>query len=429
MISVNAVVNGAAFTSGISSGSWISIFGIDLAPTTRLWLGSEIIDGVLPTKLDGVSVLINRKLAAVSFISPGQLNVQAPDDEALGPVSVEVIRDGLGSSLGSAALQTAAPAFFQFSPENRRYLAAVHLDAVFVGKPNLFGGAVQTRAAQSEDIILLFGTGFGPTDPAVPAGQIFSGAARLASPAKVFFNDIEADVQFGGLSGAGLNQFNVVVPGGLPTGDVEVVAQVLGLQTKTGLFLTIEGAAPPPPPSKGIVVISQVYGGGENAGATLTNDFIELFNRGNAPVNITDWTIQHASASGSTWDATPLSRVILPGQYYLIQDGMGQSGGTVPLPTPDLIDPVGFNATSAKVALVSGLPLLDDSAPSDSRIVDFVGYGTATFAEGAPAPKLSNTTAAIRAGGGCVDTNDNGSDFTEMEPAPRNSSTALVPCE
>lgn len=65
MISVNAVVNGASFTSGISAGSWISIFGTELAPTTRLWLGSEIIDGVLPTKLDGVSVLINGKLAAV----------------------------------------------------------------------------------------------------------------------------------------------------------------------------------------------------------------------------------------------------------------------------------------------------------------------------------------------------------------------------
>ncbi len=429
MISVNAVVNAASFTPGISTGSWISIFGTELAPTTRRWLGSEIIDGVLPTKLDGVSVLINGKPAAVSFISPGQLNVQAPDDEALGPVSVEVIRDGLGSSLGSAELQAAAPAFFQFNPENRRYLAAVHLDAVFVGKPNLFGGAVQSRAAKPGDIILLFGTGFGPTDPPVPAGQLFSGAAPLASAARVFFNGIEADVQFGGLSGAGLNQFNVVVPDGLPTGDVEVVAQVLGLQTKTGLFLTIEGVAPPPPPpGEGIVVISQVYGGGGNVGATLTNDFIELFNRGDAPVNITDWTIQHASASGSTWDATPLSGVILPGQYYLIQEGMGQSGGTVPLPTPDLIDEVGFSATSAKVALVSGLDLLSGAAPGDPRIVDFVGYGTATFAEGTPAPQLTNTTAAIRAGGGCIDTNDNGSDFTELDPTPRNTSSPLMPC-
>jgi exonuclease III len=88
MMSVNAVVNGASFTSRISVGSWISIFEAELAPTTRLWRVDEIIAGVLPTKLDGVSVLVNGNPAAVSFISPGQLNVQAPDDEALGPVSV-----------------------------------------------------------------------------------------------------------------------------------------------------------------------------------------------------------------------------------------------------------------------------------------------------------------------------------------------------
>ena len=111
-----------------------------------------------------------------------------------------------------------------------------------------------------------------------------------------------------------------------------------------------------------------------------------------------------------------------------IQEGMGQSGGKVPLPTPDVIDEVGFSATSAKVALVSGLDLLSGAAPGDPRIIDFVGYGTATFAEGTPAPKLSNTTAAVRAGGGCVDTNDNGLDFTELDPTPRNTSSPLVPC-
>jgi uncharacterized protein (TIGR03437 family) len=428
LMSLDAVVNGASFAPGIANGSWISIFGSDLAPTTRLWRGDEIIDGVLPTELDGVRVRINGKDAAISFISPGQLNVQAPDDDAHGPVSVEVIRDGVGSTTGIADLWGSSPAFFLFDPENRRYLAAVHPDGVRVGKANLFGGAVPTRTAEPGDIILLFGTGFGPTAPPVPAGRIFTGAAPLASAVRVFFGGVEADVQFGGLSGAGLNQLNVVVPPGLPSGDIEVVALTSGLQTQAGVFVTIEGASPPPPPGQGIVVISQVYGGGGNQGATLTNDFVELFNRGDASIDITGWTIQYASATGSSWASTPLSGSLLPGRYYLVRQGTGASGGNAPLPTPDATGGISMSATSGKVALVKNNSLLSGTSPTGPNIADFVGYGSAGFAEGIPGPELSNTTAMRRAGGGCVDTNNNASDFTETSPSPRNSATTPNLC-
>ena len=50
---------------------------------------------------------------------------------------------------------------------------------------------------------------------------------------------------------------------------------------------------------KAQVVISQVYGGGGNTGATLTHDFIELYNRGTAAVDISDWSLQYASATGT----------------------------------------------------------------------------------------------------------------------------------
>ena len=92
----------------------------------------------------------------------------------------------------------------------------------------------------------------------------------------VLIGGIEARVLFAGLSAAGLNQLNVVIPEGLPGGDVEVVADTLGRQTQAGAFLTLEGEPPVVPPTQGIVVISQVYGGGGNQGATLTNDYIEL---------------------------------------------------------------------------------------------------------------------------------------------------------
>ena len=245
-ISIGSVLNGGSFESGFAAGSWISIFGENLAPTARTWRPDEIVDGILPTQLDGVRVLINSRPAAVFFISPGQLNVQAPDDTAVGLVLVEVIRDGMGTASETADLQEAAPAFFMFDPEGRKFIAAVHADGVFVGKPDLFGGALAARPARPGDVILLFGTGFGLTDPSVEAGRVFSGAAPLSADVTIGFGGIESDVLFAGLSGAGLNQFNVVVPILLQGGDIEVVAETLGQRTQANAFLTIEGITPPP---------------------------------------------------------------------------------------------------------------------------------------------------------------------------------------
>src|SRR6266545_78317 len=100
------------------------------------------------------------------------------------------------------------------------------------------------------------------------------------------------------------------------------------------------------------LVISQVYGGGGNAGATLKNDFIEVFNRGGAAVSVTGWSVQYASAAGTTWAVTNLSGSIPPGKYYLVQEAAG-AGGTTPLPTPDATGTIFMSASSGKVALVT----------------------------------------------------------------------------
>src|SRR5678815_5613164 len=82
------------------------------------------------------------------------------------------------------------------------------------------------------------------------------------------------------------------------------------------------------------VVISQIYGGGGNVNATLRNDFIELFNRSDKAVSTGGWSVQYASATGSTWDRKLLSGTLQPGQYYLVQEAQG-NGGSASLPTPD----------------------------------------------------------------------------------------------
>ena len=179
------------------------------------------------------------------------------------------------------------------------------------------------------------------------------------------------------------------------------------------------------------IVISQVYGGGGNSGATLKNDFIELFNRSSVPVNLTGWSVQYASTTGSTWQKTDLTNVVLqPGQYYLVQEAQG-TGGTVNLPTPDAIGTIAMSGSAGKVALLSTTALVASGTvcPTDN-VVDKVGYGPATTcSETSPtSSNLSNTTAALRASGGCVDTSNNSADFSNGTPNPRNTASPVNDC-
>ena len=178
------------------------------------------------------------------------------------------------------------------------------------------------------------------------------------------------------------------------------------------------------------VVISQIYGGGGNAGATLKNDFVELFNRGDAAVDITGWTLQYGPSTGTSWQATLLTGSIAPGQYFLVQESAG-AAGTVDLPAADTTGSINMSATAGKVALVNNAVLLSDTGcPLAPSVVDFVGFGTgANCSEGAgPTATLSNTTAALRTGAGCIDSNSNAADFSIGAPTPRNTASALNPC-
>lgn len=179
------------------------------------------------------------------------------------------------------------------------------------------------------------------------------------------------------------------------------------------------------------VVISQVYGGGGNSGATLRQDFIELFNPGAAAVSIDGWSVQYASATGSSWQVTALSGTIEPGGYYLVQQAAG-AGGTTDLPAPDATGTIPMAATQGKVALASTTTALSGTCPVDGTI-DRVGYGGANCTGegqwGPNAPGLNNTTAAIRLADGCAYTGDPGVDFASGTPNPRNSASPLHSCE
>src|SRR5450830_227209 len=176
------------------------------------------------------------------------------------------------------------------------------------------------------------------------------------------------------------------------------------------------------------VVISQAYGGGGNSGATIKSDFIELFNRGDAPVALNGWSVQYASAGGSTWQVTNLPAVTLqPGQYHLVQEASG-SGGTVVL-APDTTGTIPMSGSGAKVALVRSTTALSGGNPTGGTVADLVGWGAATGFEGTGAAGgTGNTTAVLRNEAGCVDTDNNSGDFTVAAPTPRNSAAPINQC-
>ncbi|WP_344318375.1 ExeM/NucH family extracellular endonuclease [Acrocarpospora pleiomorpha] len=216
--------------------------------------------------------------------------------------------------------------------------------------------------------------------------------------------------------------------------------RALAIFVTAGLAVGSIAALPSAPAvaAPGTVVISQVYGGGGNSGAPLSNDYVEVFNRSGAPVSLAGWSVQYTSATGTGnfgSNKTNLTGTVAPGQYHLVQ----LQAGTTPsgsLPTPDDTGTINMSGTAGKVALVHST---DGLACNGSTVVctpeqlalvaDLVGFGTANFFEGsAAAPTLSNTTAAFRKSAGCADTDDNAADFEAGAPAPRNSATTAAPC-
>jgi uncharacterized protein (TIGR03437 family) len=229
--------------STVQPGEWVSIYGANLGSGTSVWKGD------FPTTLGGTSVTINGRAAFLSFVSPGQINLQAPDDSATGPVSV-VVTTAAGRASAMVTLAQFSPSF--------NLITQNHVAAIIV-RPNgsgAFGGGLydilgptgmcfgyRTVGAQAGDLVELYGVGFGPTTPTVPAGQAYSGAAPVKNAVSLMINKVPVQPSFVGLSSAGLYQINVVVPAGLGSGDVSIQASVGGMVTQTGSLFSLGGGS------------------------------------------------------------------------------------------------------------------------------------------------------------------------------------------
>jgi uncharacterized protein (TIGR03118 family) len=237
-ISATAVTNAAQATGGIAPNSYVTIKGNNLAATKRSWATADFgaTGKTLPTSLDGVTVTVNGEAAYIIYISPVQINLLTPTDlPPSGQITVQMSDSTLTSSTVSVAVQSVAPSFFLFDAAG--HVAATHSGYAPIGTAT--STPVGTPAAPGE-VIVLYGNGFGATNPPAVNGQVLAGPAPMVVNPIITFNGLNADVIFAGLTATGEYQFNVRVPTGLPDGDAKVAATAGGVTSPAGAVIAIK---------------------------------------------------------------------------------------------------------------------------------------------------------------------------------------------
>ena len=423
-IGAATIVNAAARgnepqPSHIAPGSVAHIRGSKLAlkPEAAKLNGDE-----LPFAVAGTTISVNNQLASIFYVSPEEVVFVVPSGLANGPAQFLVTNaEGL-SSMAEATISTTAPGLFTVAGDGRGEAVALNSDTLVRGPFDPSSGALR---------LTLFATG-----------------AAKASNVSATINGRQVVVETIAQSRLiGFDEIHVIVPAELRgAGTCTVIVTADGVQSNA-VSIVLSGTAPTPTPtptpsptpspsptptpnSTSHVVISQIFGGGGNSGAPFRNDFIEIFNAGNSPVNLSGWSVQYASATALTWSVTSLTSVTLaPGQYYLVQESSGGSNGAA-LPAPDATGTIAMAAGSGKVVLFKNSTALTGTCPSDPNIVDLAGYGNGAncFRGPAPAPAATNTNALLRAAGGCTDAHNNVADFTLGPPNPRNTNFSLRIC-
>jgi uncharacterized protein (TIGR03437 family) len=231
----STVANAESQSPTIAPNTWVEIKGTHLAPAndSRTWQASDFVNNQMPTQLDGVSATVNGQSAYVYYVSPTQVNILTPPDAIGGPVAV-VLTNGAAATTFTAQAQPLSLSFFVF---DGTHVTGVHLDGSDIGPASLYPG-LTTPANPGEEVVL-FANGFGGTSMPVIAGATVQSGSLSPLPV-VKIGNIEAEVQFAGLVAPGEFQFNVLIPSNVPDGDQPLTATYDGLQTQSGVVITIQ---------------------------------------------------------------------------------------------------------------------------------------------------------------------------------------------
>jgi uncharacterized protein (TIGR03437 family) len=242
--------------SYFTSGSWLEIKGSNLAdpadprlsaPTNPgQWVAADFNGVNAPIALDGISVKINGKPAYVWYLSPGQLNVQAPQDSTLGNVAITVTNCKATSSPVMLPRRSLAPGLLapsNYSAGGTQYMIATFAsDGAYV--LNTSTGAafgLNSRPAKPGDVIIAYGIGFGDVTPSILPGVIVQQSNTLANPVTFAFGSANAPLAYSGLAGAyvGLYEFYITVPSGLANGDYQINVMQNGTKVPQTMYLTV----------------------------------------------------------------------------------------------------------------------------------------------------------------------------------------------
>jgi uncharacterized protein (TIGR03437 family) len=236
-LQTSGVVSGASFLPGVVPGAWLAIQGSNLSPVASDTWANAIVAGVLPTSLDGVSVSVGGQPAFVYYVSPSQVNVVAPNVSP-GPAAVTVTTAAGTSAPVTVNVAATAPAFFLWPGSQA---VATRTDGSYAAKAGTFAGTV-TAAAHPNDVIILWGTGFGATSPAAPQGVVTpSNTQYNCSPVTAALGTVNLTVYGCALAPglAGLYQVAIQIPATIANGDYALTATVNGVASPGGVILSV----------------------------------------------------------------------------------------------------------------------------------------------------------------------------------------------
>lgn len=237
---VRSIGNAASFARELSPNALASVFGLDfeVAGRSRAASTGDFVDGAFPQQLACVAVDIGGRRAPITYVQNDQVNFQVPAGTASGAVPLTVILNPgkpneLKSDLAMVTVNSHAPAFFTF---NGMSIAAQTADFKVIADPTVVPGGVPARAG---DVVILYGTGFGLSEPVYQAGEVVSGQARLRDPVTITVGGTTlaaADILYAGLAPqiiSGLQQFNIRIPQSTAAGNVPIRITVGGVATPT----------------------------------------------------------------------------------------------------------------------------------------------------------------------------------------------------
>jgi uncharacterized protein (TIGR03437 family) len=230
---VSGVISAGAFGAypAVAPGTWIEIYGSNLAATTATWTAAQFVGNMAPDSLGGVEVSVGGQLAYIDYVSPGQVNAQLSSNIGPGSWQLIVTSANVSSVPVNITVNAVEPGLLgpaSFAIDGKQYVVAQLADDTYALPAGAIAG-VGSRPARPGETIVIYGIGFGMVLPSTPAGEIAPGRSQLLGPLQVFLGQTAAQVQYAGLAPGlvGLYQFNIIVPP-VPDSDLVPIAFILG---------------------------------------------------------------------------------------------------------------------------------------------------------------------------------------------------------